>query len=104
MNLSALDLVIERSACSSLQKSIMKRRLRKAVKRHGLAGFDGEWQYRYCCARLALGDYSDYGGWECRSEWAHELYWKETWLPKWGGGYVPRLLILGEQGIGDEVM
>lgn len=104
MNLSALDLIVERSACSILQKSIMKRRLRKAVKRHGLAGFDGEWRYRYCCARLALGDYSDYSGWECRSEWAHELYWKETWLPKWGGGYVPRLLVLGEQGIGDEVM
>ncbi len=85
-------------------------RLTKAIKRHGIEALTPRWKSAYCLARLYLGDFSDYFGWEWRGwteqeqePWSAHLYWKETWLPKWGGGYVDRLLILGEQGIGDAI-
>ncbi len=87
-----------------LKKSVLKQ-----VRDRGLASMDGRLRYNYCKARLALGDFSDYWGWEFRDfasngvGWAAHLYWEETWLPKWGGGECNRLLILGEQGIGDAI-
>jgi hypothetical protein len=63
-------------------------------------------RYRLCCARLYLRDYSNYAGWEWRDEagWSSDLYYKEYETPKWGGGYVNRLVVMGEQGIGDQMM
>lgn len=110
VNFAALKLVVERSIGTPLQKRLMWPRMRKAVERHGIESLTPQFRYSYCCARLSLGDFSDYWGWEFRqhgdpesSDWAAQLYWNETWLPKWGGGYVPRLLVLGEQGVGDAI-
>jgi len=54
---------------------------------------------------MALGDYSDYDGWQWRDDrgWSAELYYKEYEIPKWGGGYVDRLIVMGEQGLGDQI-
>ena len=103
VNWDALSLVVERSTGTALQKSQMKRKFFKAVREHGIEALTPQFRYSYCCARLATGDFSDYFGWEFRDEWAARLYWDETWLPKWGGGRVRRLLVVGEQGLGDMV-
>jgi len=111
INWDALRLIVDRAEGSALAKQLMGPRLLKAVRRHGIESLTPEWRYRYCGARLALGDFSDYWGWEFRgysdadegAGWAAAMYWEETWLPKWGGGYVDRLLVLGEQGVGDAV-
>lgn len=50
---------------------------------------------------MVLGDYSDWRGWEYRSEWAAGLWWNPE--GSWQGQRVDRLCVLGEQGIGDEV-
>lgn len=110
VNWEALELVVQRSEGTALQKSQMKRKFLKAVREHGIEALTPQFRYSYVCARLALGDFSDYFGWEFRDfgqggvgEWAARLFWEETWLPKWGGGNCKRLLVLGEQGVGDQI-
>jgi hypothetical protein len=103
VNWDALSLVVERSTGSALQKQVMKRKFFKAIREHGIEAMTPRFRYSYVCARLALGDFSDYFGWEFRDEWAARLYWDQTWLAKWGGGPVERLLVVGEQGLGDMI-
>lgn len=101
----------------------MRKDLLKSVRKNGIECMAPAFRYNYCRARLALGDFSDYWGWEFRDAgangeaWSAHLYWEETWLTKWGvalpfEGYYPgvghigrcnRLLILGEQGVGDAI-
>lgn len=68
-----------------------------------LGGDQTEWMFRLCAARLLRGDYSDWSGWEFRNEWS-----QATRLPnpnkRWAGEKIKTLAVLGEQGIGDEVL
>lgn len=112
--------VIRRGDGSRLKKDSMLRKVRKLelrVKNGGgdvnihpqtvlvdaLGGDKKEWMFRLCAARLLRGDYSDWSGWEFRNDWA-----QETYLPyptkRWAGEKVNTLAVLGEQGIGDEIM
>jgi hypothetical protein len=113
VNWEALSLAFDHSLDASGDKvSLLKRKrlkdaLLKAVRKNGIEGLDPKLRYNYCRARLYLGDFSNYWGWEFRDMdgdgWAAHLYWEETWMPKWGGGYCDRLLVLGEQGVGDAI-
>ena len=60
INWEALDLVVQKSDGSSLEKQVMKRRFFKAIREHGIEALTPQFRYSYVCARLALGDYSDY--------------------------------------------
>lgn len=104
MNLKALDLTVDKCDGTRLEKDILKRKLRKLAKHGDLARMTPLFLYRYCCARFALGDYSDYTGWEWRSDngWAAAMHGPQP-LPRWKGEYVERLWVIGEQGIGDEI-
>ena len=61
-----------------------------------------------CEARFCLGDYSDWGGWEYRDQWAATLWhWRDTspyTVKPWDGSRTEKLYIIGEQGVGDEVL
>ena len=111
VNWEAIRIIVETSTGSPLEKRLMLPRLIKAVKKHGIQSLTPQFRYSYCAARLSLGDFSDYFGWEYRNykeddpstHWSAVLYHNETWLPKWGGGFVNTLLILGEQGVGDAI-
>lgn len=110
INWDAIDYVIHTTAGSKLKKDLFARRFKKALKKNGPEAMTPWFRYHYCAARIALGDFSDYWGWEFRSTgeqgsegWSAHLFWDETWLPKWGGGNVKRLLVLGEQGVGDAI-
>ena len=110
VNWAAMELMIRTTDGTELQKSLMRRRLFKAIKQNGIESLTPQFRVHYCSARIALGDYSDYWGWEFRSgtlpgseDWSAHLFWDETWMPKWGGGNVNRLLVLGEQGVGDAI-
>lgn len=61
-----------------------------------------EWAYRIFSANTILGDYS-WWGWETRSNWAWQLSNFEWFYPRWDGKRC-KLLVLGEQGIGDEIL
>lgn len=103
--LEALELVIDRSEGGKVSKDLMKRRLRKAYREGRFRSPDnGEWQFRICTAKLFLG-YYDWDGWEFRDPWATMLWHNPQAVgkPRWEGQR-GRVLVLGEQGLGDEIM
>lgn len=102
--LRALELVIEEQAFSPLQKRLMRTKLRKLARR-GLLDFshlDAEWLYRLCAASLMLHKFHWFA-WERRSDWAMELATKRWVYPRWDGER-RRILVVAEQGVGDEIV
>jgi hypothetical protein len=69
-----------------------------------LEGDFKEWMFRMCAVRLLRGDYSDWTGWEYRSEWATNSYHPQLPNKRWRLEPINTLAVLGEQGIGDEIM
>lgn len=58
-----------------------------------------------CFARLVRGDFSSWEGWQFRNEWAEASYHPSMYERRWKpGDGAKSLAILGEQGIGDEIM
>jgi hypothetical protein len=115
----ALRLLNQRSiGGSQLKKETELRKLDKAF-REGRLGYPTEtppdWKWRMCEARMMLGDFSDWSGWEYRSEWSTGMWhnskeWRhfgsDLWVkqtPAWDGRFVEHLHVHGEQGVGDEV-
>jgi hypothetical protein len=101
----ALRLLTERSVGSSpLKLELAVRRLDKAW-REGRLGYPDdeppEWKWRMCEARMMLGDYSEWRGWEYRSDWSAGLWHNPE--GSWQGERVKTLHVFGEQGVGDEV-
>lgn len=102
--------VIDRSEGTTKEKRYLKRDIKKTFKRYGRIDyrvFPIEFRWNLCAARMRLGKYDNYDGWEYRSNWSITF---QGWngytnpLPKWTGQPVERLLVLGEQGIGDEIL
>jgi len=102
VNLTALELVVDRGDCSPLQARILKRKLRKMARRGQLSfeSLDPEMRYKLFNARAMNGDFSNWDGWEFRSEWSKSLMALD--LPRWCGEH-DKVYILGEQGLGDEI-
>lgn len=115
----ALRLLTERSIGGSrLKKDRQLESIDKAYKR-GQLGYPKEtppeWKWRMCEARMMLGDYSDWSGWEYRSDWSAGMWHNAgekrklpdgtfvDQVPAWKGQYVDILHVPGEQGVGDEV-
>src|SRR5688572_18305985 len=69
-----------------------------------LEGDQQEWMFRLCATRLLRGDYSDWTGWEYRKQWAIDSYKSELPNKRWRLEKAKSLALLGEQGIGDEIM
>ncbi len=104
--LEALKTVVDYSTGGAAGKDLVKRRLEKAWRQGRLREEvdNPEWKFRLCCARLMNGDFS-WDSWEHRHPWAQMLWFNpgEIGIPKWDGKPC-KLLVLGEQGLGDEVM
>jgi hypothetical protein len=101
-----VDVLCDRASnWSRLEKDLARKKLKKIIKRGDLYRLAPLIKYRLCCARFYLGDFSDYTGWEWRDEngWSAELFYKRVETPQWGGQYVNRLVVMGEQGLGDQI-
>jgi len=58
-----------------------------------------------CEARFLLGDYSSWAGWQYRSDHATSIWFRNPFqCPVWTGERVGRLAVIGEQGLGDEIL
>lgn len=105
----ALRLMMERSEGGVVGKMNALKRF-DAAWRGGLlcipVNEGGVQRWWRCEARFLLGEYGDWGGWENRDPWAL-MIWNENpfdvpvWNPE---GVCGRLYVIGEQGLGDEVM
>lgn len=63
-----------------------------------------ELMFQMVVARLYRGDFSDWTGWEYRNEWAQGSYAIEVPNKRWRLEQVNSIALLGEQGLGDEIM
>lgn len=61
-------------------------------------------KFNLCCARILQGDYSQWDGWQFRDEWAAAMHYGIKDIPLWEGEFRKNLIVIGEQGIGDEVL
>ena len=108
---SVLKLIIS----ENVESQITKDRLKKKIDQLGREGkltrlflnlnsskAQLEWAYRIFSASHILGDYS-WWGWETRSEWAWELANNKWFYPRWNGKPC-KLIVLAEQGLGDEIL
>lgn len=97
-------LVMEENNLSKPKRDRLRKRMWKLHKQDRLTfpKMNGKWIWRLCAADLMRGNYR-WIGYETRSEWALAIN-SHTWLyPKWTGGEC-KLLVLAEQGIGDEIV
>lgn len=115
VNYRALRLIVERADGGTLAR---KREMEKidAAYRNGtlvLPSTETEDQRWWRCeARFMLGDYSDWGGWQYRDKWAAGVWFTnpfkcDIWRgPRRDGqqGKAEVVYLVGEQGIGDEVL
>lgn len=103
----ALRLTIERSTVSRLSKSRALAKIEKAWKRGEMFYPPDEaddWKWRLCEARMMLGWFEDWGGWQYRNRWAKSLW--HNWTKGTGAwqGQEGDIWVFGEQGLGDEVL
>lgn len=95
----------ERRKAEILKKKVVKLSKAGALTTNFFQGETSEqveWAYRIFSANMILGDYS-WWGWETRSGWAWKLCNAPWFYPRWDGSK-GKLLVLGEQGIGDEIL
>jgi len=92
----------------------MKRAIRDTLERTGwidLRYFPADHRWNLCSERLRTGDFSNWDGWEFRSDWSMTYWWgKEIKIPipkldlrKSYQSPIKHIVVLGEQGLGDEI-
>lgn len=105
-----LEDVIDACEGAQIQLDLIKKDLVPILKKFGyldLTRFPANFRWNLCSARMTLGDFSEYDGWEFRSSWSVTYQGhngKSFNTKKWQGDKVKKLVILGEQGIGDEIL
>lgn len=104
--LQALDLILKTSVqsgtLSKLQSSYFLKKFKKREKKGDSLDFENlshDWKFKISVARLTMGIY-DWEGWEYRDLRKGMIPYD---LPGWRGEAC-KLLVFGEQGIGDEVI
>lgn len=106
----ALNLVIDENVAKPVIRSRLRAKIKKLAKQGRLTRnflentgkTQAEWAYRIFSANQMLGVF-DWWGWECRSGWAWKLANTDWFYPRWDGRPC-KLLVIAEQGIGDEIL
>lgn len=103
--------VIDYAEGSRFSKDRVKKDVLKTVRRTGVLDtklLGPSFRWNLCAARLRSGRFDDWDGWEFRSNWAITFQgfngFNNLKIPKWMGRPTNHLVVLGEQGIGDEIL
>lgn len=102
--------VIDQTPEPKGKKKALKREVLNTIKRVGFLDyklFPPSFRWNLCAARMRLGRFDNYDGWSFRSDWAITFMGFNGYpmkVPKWTGGPVEKLVLLGEQGVGDEIL
>ena len=91
-----------------LKVDAVLRVFKKTIKKNSEAvtynSFSPKIRYNLCCTRILQRNFSDWSGWKHRDEWAEAMADGIKTIPFWRGENVKNLVIIGEQGIGDEIL
>jgi hypothetical protein len=103
--------VIDYAEGSALKKNFVKKDILKTIRRTGVldvSSLNPGFRWNLCAARLRSGRFDNWDGWEYRSNWSITFMGYNGFgglkIPKWMGQPTNHLVILGEQGIGDEIL
>lgn len=102
--------IIDDNDWSRNDRRKLKNDIKAILKRDGYvdpSALTPSYRWNLCSSRLRDGDFTNWDGWEFRSDWAMTFRWGgdiKSPIPKWDGNQVERLVVLGEQGIGDEIL
>jgi hypothetical protein len=100
--------MLNRSGESKLKVDAVIAKTRKSCANGGdaavYASFSEKVKHNLCCARILQGNFSQWDGWQYRDEWAAAMRYGICHLPYWNAELTDSLVIIGEQGLGDEVL
>lgn len=103
--------VINQTPESRLKKDRLKKEIKKTLQNAGgidYNKFPPDFRWNLCAARMRLGRFHNYDGWEFRSDWSITFQGFNGYdgmkVAKWYGEEDVKIIILGEQGIGDEIL
>lgn len=103
----AMRLILDRCEASPLKRRMLLKKLEKDWRAGRLVSGRQPTQNRKmdCEARLMLGHFTDWDGWQYRDPWAAGLWHNPEimGMKPWNGLRTGHLYIMGEQGVGDEV-
>ena len=104
-----VEFMLRRSITASrLKVDQTLKSFKKDLREHSEAalyhGLNNRVKYNLCCARILQGKFNEWDGWQYRDEWAEAMRYGIQTIPFWDGFYTDSLVIIGEQGIGDEVL
>lgn len=104
-----VQVMLNRSTSTSRLKVDQTLRVfKKDIARHGEAAIyqnlDEKVKFNLCCTRMIQGNFSEWDGWQYRDEWASIMRYGVKSIPFWQGEYTDSLVIIAEQGIGDEIL
>lgn len=108
--LAAVFEVVDQTPESRLKRERLKKAIMKTYRKAGKIEpqwFPPDFRWNLCAARMRMGRYDNYDGWEFRSNWTitfHGLNGFKSPLPIWKGEKVDHLVVMGEQGVGDELL
>lgn len=99
-----LSLITDENEIPKKDAIRLKKEIRKRYKRGTLQFrcLTPQWCYRLCAAALMQNDYNWFG-WETRSEWAFNIC-TQPWIYQRYNGKPSKLIVLAEQGLGDELL
>ena len=99
--------MLRRSEVSKLKQDFALKEYRKTVRKMGAGNayyqLSPKVRYNLCCTRILQGKFGFWDGWQFRDEWAEAMRFGDHSIPFWDGEPTDSLVIVGEQGIGDEI-
>jgi hypothetical protein len=102
--------VIDQQDWARADKRHLRAEIRKVLERDGevdVRALTPQYRWNLCVERLKDGLFEDWTGFEYRSDWAVTFLGINGFqmnIPKWDGSPVKHLVVLGEQGVGDEIL
>lgn len=102
--------VINHTDEPQFKKNNLKKEIKNTLRKTGFLDyklFPPSFRWNMCASRLRHGYFDNWDGWEFRSDWSVTFMGFNGYkLPvkKWMGGQPEHLILLGEQGVGDELL
>jgi hypothetical protein len=102
--------VINQCDENQFHKQRHKKLILKTIKKYGtldMRAFEPAYRWDICTIRLRRGDFTNWDGWQYRSNWFKTFMGADGErcpIKRWDAFPVNHLVVMGEQGLGDEIL